>query len=72
MLPTSPSHRGYEVAIPGGIASYLQSLERRRRLKAMLDIVANTGYVDAVEKALAAIMERIQPYLERQKHAAES
>jgi transcriptional regulator with XRE-family HTH domain len=50
-----------------GVEYFVDLLERRRKLKEQVDAVAGTEYLDMLEKFVALLYEKIQPYRDRTK-----
>lgn len=48
-----------------GVERYVEYLERRRRLQQQIDVVAGTEYLDVLEKVVALMYEKVQPYRDR-------
>ena len=50
-----------------GVEYFVNLLERRRKLKSQVDVIAGTEYLDMLEKFVGLLYEKIQPYAERGK-----
>jgi transcriptional regulator with XRE-family HTH domain len=48
-----------------GVQHYVEVIERKRKLMQQVAAVAGTEYVDLLEKLVALLYEKVQPYAER-------
>ena len=48
-----------------GVEHFVDLIERKRRLKEQVDAIAGTEYLEVLEKMVALMYEKIQPYRER-------
>jgi transcriptional regulator with XRE-family HTH domain len=48
-----------------GVEHYVKQVERKRKLKQQVDVVANTELIDVLEKVVELMFEKVQPYGDR-------
>jgi hypothetical protein len=48
-----------------GVEHFVRLVERKRRLKERIDVIAGTHYLDLLEQVVDLVYERIQPYRDR-------
>lgn len=48
-----------------GVEHYVKQVERKRKLKQQVDVVANTELIDVLEKVVELMFEKVQPYADR-------
>lgn len=48
-----------------GVERFIEQIERRRKLVRQVETIAGTEYVDVLEKIVALMYEKIQPYRDR-------
>jgi hypothetical protein len=48
-----------------GVEHYVGLIERKRRLKEQVDVIANTELIDVLEKLVELMYEKVQPYRDR-------
>jgi transcriptional regulator with XRE-family HTH domain len=48
-----------------GVEHYVKLIERKRRLLEQIQVVANTEYLDVLEKLVEMMYEKVQPYGDR-------
>jgi transcriptional regulator with XRE-family HTH domain len=48
-----------------GVEHHIKLVERKRRLKQQIEVVANTEYLDPLEKLVELMYEKVQPYGDR-------
>jgi transcriptional regulator with XRE-family HTH domain len=48
-----------------GVEKHVKLIERKRRLKQQLEVVANTEYIELLEQLVGLLYEKVQPYGDR-------